>query len=71
MCRGQGCGDLWAAFNAHDYAIPAHLPAGKRWVRVADTSLESPRDFSTDSGRVLEGVYNVNPYTSVLFKEQL
>ncbi|CAL5221257.1 g3414 [Coccomyxa viridis] len=69
--RGQGCGDLWAAFNAHDYAIPAHLPAGKRWTRVADTSLESPRDFSADSGRILEGVYNVNPYTSVLFKEQL
>ena len=71
LSRGKGCGDLWAAFNAHEYAIPAHLPAGKRWTRVADTSLEPPRDFTADSGKVLEGLYNINPYTSVLFKEQL
>ena len=71
LCRGQGCGDLWAAFNAHEYAIPAHLPAGKRWTRVADTSLEPTRDFIADSGKVLEGLYNVNPNTSVLVKQQL
>ena len=71
LCRGQGCGDLYAAFNAHDYAIPAHLPAGKRWTRVADTSLEPPRDFTAKNDKILEELYNINPYTSVLFKEQL
>ena len=69
LCRGDGCGDLWAAFNAHDYPVPTHLPAGKNWVRVADTSLQAPKDFTPSSDRVLEGLYKVNPYTSVLFKE--
>jgi len=71
LCRGQGCGDIWAAFNAHDYPIPAQLPTGKRWVRVADTSLEPPKDFNASSERILEGQYDVNPYTSVLFREQV
>ena len=69
LCRGARCGDLWAAFNAHDYPIPTHLPIGKKWVRVADTSLQSPKDFSPSSDRVLEGLYEVKPYTSVLLKE--
>ena len=68
--RGQGGGDLCAAFNAHDYAVEYALPApppGKAWHRVADTNLYSPKDFNPDAIRRIEGaVYSVTPYSSIL-----
>lgn len=49
VCRGQGCGSLYAAFNAHSFEVRATLPeapAGKKWCRVVDTNLASPKDFT-------------------------
>jgi hypothetical protein len=48
-CRGQGCGSLYAAFNAHSFEVRMTLPpppAGKRWCRVVDTNLAPPKDFT-------------------------
>ena len=47
--RGQGGGDLYAAFNAHSFEVRATLPpppAGKKWCRVVDTNLAPPKDFT-------------------------
>ncbi|KAK9845743.1 hypothetical protein WJX81_001229 [Elliptochloris bilobata] len=67
--RGQGGGDLYAAFNAHDYAITAPLPpppAGTSWARVADTNLPPPRDFDAAGARRVETAYTAAPFSSVL-----
>lgn len=66
--RGQGCGDLYIAFNAHTYPITVGLPAGHSWVRVVDTNLPSPRDFTVDNDKVLGGDYTVNPFSSIMLK---
>ncbi|THU47262.1 hypothetical protein C4D60_Mb09t13650 [Musa balbisiana] len=64
-------GDIYLAFNAHDYYVKAAVPSPphkKRWHRVVDTNLESPKDF------VLEGVpfsdtsYNIASYSAVLLE---
>ncbi|CAI5940661.1 unnamed protein product [Closterium sp. NIES-64] len=69
------CGDLYVAFNAHSFAVDAGLPpppAGRQWVRLADTNLPSPRDIVDDletiatNGRVISGTYNVAPYSSLI-----
>ena len=68
-CRGQGCGDLYAAFNAHDYAVTAPLPpppAGAAWARVADSNLPPPRDFDAAGWTHVEASYTVAPFASVL-----
>lgn len=68
-CRGQGCGDLYAAFNAHDYAITAPLPpppAGAAWARVADSNLPPPVDFDAGGATRVETSYTVAPFSSVL-----
>lgn len=73
MNRGQGCGDLYAAFNAHGYGITVWLPGlpeGRQWVRVVDTNLEPPRDFATDNTKGIEGTYLVNPFSSILLQSK-
>ncbi|CAI5984848.1 unnamed protein product [Closterium sp. NIES-64] len=69
------CGDLYVAFNAHSFAVDAGLPpppAGRQWVRLADTNLPSPRDIVDDletiatNGRVISGTYNVAPHSSLI-----
>ena len=48
-CRGQGCGDLYIAFNAHTFSITVDLPPvpqGHFWSRVVDTNLATPKDFT-------------------------
>ncbi|CAB4297697.1 unnamed protein product [Prunus armeniaca] len=52
-------GDVYMAFNAHDYFIKVPIPAApvkRRWFRVVDTNLESPNDF------VLDGVPGVKAH---------
>lgn len=69
--RGQGCGDLYVAFNAHDYAVAPHLPGlpdGHKWVRVVDTNLPAPKDFTPDADKALEAGYNVMPFSSIMLK---
>ncbi|CAL8468466.1 g8006 [Coccomyxa elongata] len=66
--RGQGCGDLYMAFNAHTYPITVHLPVGLSWVRVVDTNLPSPKDFTPDNDIVLGGDYTINPFSSIMLK---
>jgi isoamylase len=71
LCRGQGCGDLYVAFNVHGYAITVGLPGlpeGRKWVRVVDTNLPSPKDFTPDNRATIEGTYTVNPFSSILLQ---
>ncbi len=68
MHRGQGCGDLYIAFNAHTYPITVTLPAGLSWARVVDTNLEPSRDFTPDNDKALAGDYTVNPFSSIMLK---
>eukprot|EP00475_Leptophrys_vorax_P005715 TRINITY_DN13449_c0_g1_i1.p1 TRINITY_DN13449_c0_g1~~TRINITY_DN13449_c0_g1_i1.p1 ORF type:complete len:273 (+),score=-0.06 TRINITY_DN13449_c0_g1_i1:53-820(+) len=68
-------GDLYAAFNAHSFAVEAGLPfapPGGRWVRVADTNLPPPRDIADNleslatEGRAVGGTYNVAPHSAIV-----
>jgi glycogen operon protein len=43
---GFGDDDLYVMVNAHWEAHNFQVQEGKQWVRVADTSLSSPNDFS-------------------------
>ncbi|KAL3693890.1 hypothetical protein R1sor_007541 [Riccia sorocarpa] len=65
----EACGELYTAFNAHDYFIRAPLPRppdGKRWFRVADTNLPSPTDFVFDGVEGVQETYNIAPFSSIL-----
>lgn len=64
-------GDIYAAFNAHDYFVKAVIPSPppkRQWFRVADTNLESPDDFVRDGIYGIGSSYNVAPYSSILLK---
>ncbi|KAJ4953333.1 hypothetical protein NE237_030165 [Protea cynaroides] len=64
-------GDIYMAFNAHDYFVKAILPSpphNRRWFRVADTNLKSPDDFIPEGVPGIESTYNVAPYSSILFE---
>ena len=67
-----GEGSLYAAFNAHHFAltdVPLPPPAaGCVWSRVADTSLAPPRDFDARADKPIEGTYTVAPYTAILLR---
>lgn len=44
-CRGQGCGDVYVALNAHNFEVQAALPAptsGCKWARLV-VRLKLPR----------------------------
>ncbi|KAH0460240.1 hypothetical protein IEQ34_010903 [Dendrobium chrysotoxum] len=64
-------GDIYVAFNAHDYfakiAVPSP-PNGKRWHRVVDTNLESPKDFVSEGVLFNGSVYNMAPYSSIILE---
>ncbi|PKU70446.1 Isoamylase 3, chloroplastic [Dendrobium catenatum] len=64
-------GDIYVAFNAHDYftkiAVPSP-PNGKRWHRVVDTNLESPKDFVSEGELFNGSVYNMAPYSSIILE---
>lgn len=66
---GQGGGDLYVAFNAHTFAIDAHLPRapdGKTWRRVVDTNLVAPKDITPGGNKGVDPVYNVQPFSAIL-----
>lgn len=66
---GAGCGDLYCAFNAHNYEISAPLPAppaGQRWVRVVDTALPPPRDFTPGGNSGVEAKYGVQAHSAIM-----
>ncbi|KAI3465176.1 hypothetical protein Pfo_021839 [Paulownia fortunei] len=64
-------GDLYVAFNAHDYFVKAVIPSPpqrRRWFRVADTNLESPSDFVTEGAPGVKEIYNIAPYSSIILE---
>ncbi|KAL6511628.1 Isoamylase 3, chloroplastic [Orobanche gracilis] len=64
-------GDLYVAFNAHDYFVEAVIPSPpqrRQWFRVVDTNLESPNDFVVEGGPGVEGIYNIAPYSSIILE---
>ena len=66
-----GAGNLFVAFNAHNFSIPAPLPPpppGQVWHRVADTSLESPKDFDARGRRGPFDGYEVKAYSAILME---
>jgi len=69
-----GARSIYVAFNAHGYWVENALPkpaSGKRWHRVVDTNLASPKDFDAEGVRAIEGsVYRVAPYSCLLLEEK-
>lgn len=72
--EAMGTRSIYVAFNAHDYWVENSLPRprdGKRWHRVVDTNLSSPRDFDAEGARGIDGaVYRVAPYSAILLEEK-
>jgi isoamylase len=67
--RGLGGGDLYIAFNAHEFYVDAALPSpphGKAWYRIVDTNLPSPEDFIAEGKPGVEQRYNVAPRGSII-----
>merc|ERR1739848_370983 len=71
---GSGEKSIYIAFNAHDYCVENILPkasGGKKWHRIVDTNLPSPRDFDAEGTRVIEGrEYRVAPYSALILEER-
>lgn len=66
---GTGAGDIYAAFNAHTYAVAAALPSppqGQQWTRVVDTNLPAPKDITPGGNSGVEGVYSVQGFSSIM-----
>lgn len=64
-------GDVYLAFNAHDYFVKASIPSppsGRSWFRVADTNLPSPDDFVPEGVSGISSTYNIAPYSSILLE---
>ncbi|KAG6472646.1 hypothetical protein ZIOFF_070120 [Zingiber officinale] len=64
-------GDIYVAFNAHDYSVKVTVPSppqNKQWHRVIDTNLESPKDFIPEGILFTNPCYNVAPYSSILLE---
>uniref|UniRef100_A0A383WPZ9 isoamylase n=1 Tax=Tetradesmus obliquus TaxID=3088 RepID=A0A383WPZ9_TETOB len=64
-----GAGDVYIAFNAHGFQVPAHLPKpppGRKWARLIDTNLPSPRDFTIGGNAGVEPVYGVAPHSAIV-----
>ncbi|XP_058087449.1 isoamylase 3, chloroplastic isoform X2 [Magnolia sinica] len=64
-------GDIYLAFNAHDYFVKAAIPSPphkRQWYRVVDTNLKSPDDFVPDGVPGIKGTYNIAPYASILLE---
>lgn len=67
--NGQGGGSLYIALNAHHFDVSVGLPPapdGKRWCRVVDTNLPSPRDMTPEGNNGVEGSYNIVAYSSIV-----
>ena len=66
---GQNYGDLYAAFNAHSFEVKVGLPSpprGKKWCRLVDTNLPTPRDWTPGGNGGVDSQYTIQAYSSVL-----
>ncbi|KAG5543923.1 hypothetical protein RHGRI_016622 [Rhododendron griersonianum] len=64
-------GDIYLAFNAHDYNVKTAMPSppqNRRWFRVVDTNLKSPDDFVPEGVPDVGTTYNVAPFSSILLE---
>lgn len=64
-------GDIYLAFNAHDYSVDAVIPPApqqKHWNRVVDTNLESPNDIAPEGVPLTGSGYRIAPFSSILLK---
>jgi len=74
--HGDSLGEssMYVAFNAHGYWVDNALPKpshGKKWHRVVDTNLPSPKDIDCEATRMIEGAnYNIAPYSALLLIEK-
>ncbi|RWR92463.1 Glycoside hydrolase [Cinnamomum micranthum f. kanehirae] len=69
--HGANLGDIYLAFNAHDYFVKVAIPSppdGRHWYRVVDTNLESPHDFVPDGILGVKNAYNIAPHSSILLE---
>ncbi|XP_077212723.1 isoamylase 3 [Tasmannia lanceolata] len=69
--HGGNSGDIYLAFNSHDYFVKAAIPSPphkRQWYRVADTKLDSPNDFIPKGVLATGGIYNVAPYSAILLE---
>ncbi|XP_027356519.1 isoamylase 3, chloroplastic isoform X1 [Abrus precatorius] len=67
-------GDIYLAFNAHDYFVEVLLPIPpkkRKWFRVVDTNHKSPDDFVLDGVPSTRNTYNIAPYSSILLEAKL
>lgn len=67
----QNGGDIYLAFNAHDYIVKVSIPPPppkRRWLRVVDTNFESPDDFVPQGLPRIGSTYNVAPHSSILLE---
>lgn len=67
--HGQGCGDLYCAFNAHHVSLDIDLPPapdGQKWCRLVDTNLPSPRDWTEGGNKGVDSVYCIHAFSSIL-----
>ncbi|KAL7116724.1 hypothetical protein ACP275_03G022700 [Erythranthe tilingii] len=64
-------GDLYVAFNAHDYFVKAAIPSPpqtRQWFRMVDTNLESPSDLVPEGVPGVKEMYNMAPYSSIILQ---
>ncbi|KAF8065538.1 ISA3 [Scenedesmus sp. PABB004] len=67
--KGSGCGDVFVAFNAHGFEVPATLPkppAGRKWCRLVDTNLPPPRDITPGGNAGVQGTYGVAAHSAIV-----
>ncbi|XP_074263073.1 isoamylase 3, chloroplastic isoform X2 [Silene latifolia] len=69
--HGEDGGNVFLAFNAHDYFVEAAIPSppqNRQWLRVVDTNLESPNDFVSEGVAGIGSTYNLAPFSSILLQ---
>ncbi|KAL9228743.1 hypothetical protein vseg_004291 [Gypsophila vaccaria] len=69
--HGKKGGDIYLAFNAHDYFVNTAIPSppqNRRWLRVVDTNLMAPDDFVPEGIAGIGGTYNVAPFSSIMLE---
>ncbi|KAG2441403.1 hypothetical protein HYH02_009991 [Chlamydomonas schloesseri] len=62
-------GDIYAAFNAHTFAVSATLPRppqGRKWCRLVDTNLPAPKDFTPGGNAGVDPVYGIQAFSSIV-----
>eukprot|EP00878_Enallax_costatus_P007157 GHUV01007501.1.p1 GENE.GHUV01007501.1~~GHUV01007501.1.p1 ORF type:complete len:653 (+),score=139.42 GHUV01007501.1:404-2362(+) len=73
--HNTGFGCVYIAFNAHPFEVKVSLPKapqGRKWCRLMDTNLPTPRDFTPGGIAGVDAVYGVAPYSAiVLVSKQL